>query len=167
MEGRGLHARLPAVTPPIIRAAVAEYLDAIVTLCGEHAAFEGATFDAERARASLGKFLFAESPRVWCLVVEVEGVLIGYATWSLEFSTWRAAEYVDMDCLYLRDGYRNAGIGTELIRKVRAAAARLGCEYVEWQTPSWNAAAIRFYDRLGAIGSPKVRYVWTIVKVEG
>ena len=146
---------------PLIRPATAADLDAIVALCGEHAAFERATFSAERARAALGAFLFEKHPRAWCLVVEADEILIGYATWSLEFSTWRASEYAHMDCLYLRDGYRNAGIGRELIQRVFAASRQLGCAIVEWQTPSWNRDAVRFYDRLGAVGSPKIRYRWT------
>jgi GNAT superfamily N-acetyltransferase len=144
----------------VIRHATPEDLDAIVTLCAEHAALERASFCAERARAALGAFLFAERPRAWCLVVEANGMLIGYATYSLEFSTWRASEFAHMDCLYLKEGYRNAGVGRELILRVRAAAGQLGCELVEWQTPSWNSDAVRFYDRLGAIGSSKIRYRW-------
>jgi GNAT superfamily N-acetyltransferase len=147
---------------PVVRPATPEDLDAIVTLCGEHAAFERASFSAERARAALGSFIFADPPRAWCLVVEAEGVLIGYATYSLEFSTWSASEYAHMDCLYLRDASRSRGIGRELMRMLRAAAAQLGCERIEWQTPSWNRGAMRFYDRLGANGSPKIRYRWTV-----
>ena len=146
---------------PFIRPATAGDIDAIVALCGEHAALEQATFSAERAKSALGAFLFEERPRAWCLVVEANGMLIGYATYSLEFSTWRASEYVHRDCLYLQDGYRSAGIGRELIQRIFAAAGQLGCDLVEWQTPSWNRDAARFYDRLGAVGSPKIRYRWT------
>lgn len=147
---------------PVVRPAAPEDLEAIVALCGEHAAFERAAFSAERTRVALGAFLFAKRPRAWCLVVELRGTLIGYATYSLEFSTWRASEYAHMDCLYLKDSARNAGIGRELIHRVRAAAGQLGCALIEWQTPSWNRAAVRFYDRLGAVGSPKIRYTWTL-----
>jgi GNAT superfamily N-acetyltransferase len=146
----------------VIRPAVLDDLDAIVALCGEHASFEQETFSAERAQAALGAFLFDERPRVWCLVVEAKGTLIGYATYSLEFSTWRASEYAHMDCLYLKGDYRNAGIGRELIQRVHAAAGQLGCELVEWQTPARNADAVRFYDRIGAVGSLKIRYRWTL-----
>lgn len=89
-------------------------------------------------------------------------MVIGYVTFSLEFSTWHAAEYGHLDCLFLKEGYRNAGIGGVLAQTVAAAAAQLGCEFIEWQTPSWNAAAMRFYDRLGAIKSAKTRYRWMI-----
>jgi GNAT superfamily N-acetyltransferase len=158
MEGRRVLAGAGGVTA-CVRPATAEDLVAIVLLCAEHAALENGACSAEPA--TLAPFLFAEHPRAWCFVAEDEGCVIGYATFSLEFSTWHAAEYAHLDCLYLKEGYRNAGLGGVLARTVAAAAAQLGCEFVEWQTPSWNTAAMRFYDRLRAIGSPKMRYRWT------
>ncbi|HSP16001.1 MAG TPA: GNAT family N-acetyltransferase [Thermoanaerobaculia bacterium] len=144
----------------ILRPARIEDLEAIVGLCAEHAAFERAPFHAEHAQRALGRFLFGEPPRAWCIVAEVDSILVGYATFSLEFSTWRAAEYVHMDCLFVKSDYRNAGLGRQLIESVGRAALARGGQHVEWQTPSWNAGAIRFYDRLGATGNHKVRYQW-------
>jgi GNAT superfamily N-acetyltransferase len=143
-----------------LRPARAEDLDAVVDLCAEHAAFERAPFCEEQVRRALGPFLFGEPPRAWCIVADVDSKLVGYATYSLEFSTWRAAEYVHMDCLFLKADYRNAGLGRQLLDRVGHAAIALGFEFVEWQTPSWNASAIRFYDRIGAVGNAKVRYRW-------
>jgi len=144
----------------IVRPATPKDLDEIVALCEEHAAFEKSSLSADRVRRSLGRFLFVNSPRAWCLVAEVEGKLAGYATYSLEFSTWNASEFLSMDCLYVREGNRNAGIGMQLLQRIRRAAVALGREFVEWQTPSWNAGAIRFYDRIGAVGQLKIRYRW-------
>lgn len=143
-----------------VRGATPADLDAIVVLCDEHAAFERAELRAEHVRGSLGRFLFAERPRAWCLLAEAGGEIAGYATYSREFSTWNAAEFLSMDCLYVRAGHRNSGIGLELMRAVGNAAASLGCEFIEWQTPDWNTAAMRFYDRLGATGKAKMRYRW-------
>ncbi|WP_406278278.1 hypothetical protein OHT93_36785 [Streptomyces sp. NBC_00191] len=44
--------------------------------------------------------LFSAPARVWCLLADCGGELIGYATYNLEFSTWLAAEYVHLDCLF-------------------------------------------------------------------
>lgn len=137
----------------VIRPATPGDLDAVVTLCGEHAAFERATFSAERAQVGLGAFLFEERPRAWCLVVEANGMLIGYATYSLEFSTWRASEYAHMDCLYLKDAYRSAGIGRELITKgprgcraTQLRARRVADPFVEWRRHA-HAVAIALFVR--------------------
>jgi len=133
-------------------------LDGIVALCAEHAEYEHASFDPDAARQNLGRFLFAGQPRAWCIVAEVGGELAGYAAYSLEFSTWRAAEYLHMDCLFVRAAHRNGGLGRLLLDAIIEVATAHGCASIEWQTPAWNTDAIRFYDRLGAIGSPKVRY---------
>ena len=75
-------------------------------------------------------------------------------------STWRAAEYLHLDCLYISDPFRNAGLGTQLMQKVASDARSLGCDFIEWQTPSWNTEAIRFYVRVGSVGALKMRYRW-------
>lgn len=144
----------------VVRPAQSQDLEGILILCAEHAAFERASFCIEGARGRLGHFLFGEPPRAWCLVAEAGDALVGYATYALEFSTWRAAEYVHMDCLFVREGFRDAGLGGLLLRHVAEGAATLGCGIVEWQTPSWNGDAICFYDRAGAVKSEKMRYLW-------
>jgi GNAT superfamily N-acetyltransferase len=144
----------------VIRFASPSDLEAIVSLCIAHAAYEKAEIDPGKIRESLGAHLFTSSPRAWCAVAEADGELVAYTTWSREFSTWHAAEYVHMDCLYVRDEHRNAGLGRLLLDFVARAAAMSGCEFIEWQTPHWNVDAMRFYERAGAVPSPKVRYRW-------
>jgi len=145
-----------------VRLARPRDLEGVLALCAEHAAFEGAAFSLDDAGAALGRFLFGPRRRARCLVAETEEGLVGYATYALEFSTFRASRYTHMDCLFVREGYRNAGVGRRLLEAVAQAARELGCEFVEWQTPAWNEPAMRFYGRVGAVGSPKVRYVWRV-----
>jgi RimJ/RimL family protein N-acetyltransferase len=45
---------------------------------------------------------------------------------------------------------------------VTAEARALGLTEVQWQTPSWNEGAIRFYDRLGARARAKTRFTLTV-----
>jgi hypothetical protein len=35
-----------------------------------------------------------------------------------------------------------------------------GIRRLEWQTPVWNTSAIGLYERLGASGVNKVRFIW-------
>ena len=141
----------------IVRLAQPADLVAIAALCAEHAAYEKADVDLTNIADRLRIFLFNEDPRAWCAVAD-GARLIGYATWSREFSTWHATEYVHMDCLYVSTAYRNRGHGFRLLSFVADAAAAMGCPFVEWQTPHWNMDAMRFYDRCGAVRSQKVRY---------
>jgi GNAT superfamily N-acetyltransferase len=135
-------------------------IDTLVGLCVDHAVYEMAEFVPDGKSERLERAIFAEPPQLWCFVSEVDGVIVGYATCTKDFSTWRAEEYLNLDCLYLVQEARGLGIGAALMQAIRSHAISLGCATVEWQTPSWNARAIRFYGRLGAAASDKVRFRW-------
>ncbi|MFF7590624.1 GNAT family N-acetyltransferase [Kitasatospora purpeofusca] len=155
---------MPVTTPATpattgaIRPAVPADLPAIARLCAAHAAFEDAGPVPADLASRLEPALFGPDPRAWCLVVDRGGELLGYATWSREFSTWQAAEYVHLDCLFVTEPYRGAGWGRALLDSVKDAAAARGAVEVQWQTPDRNTDAIRFYRRAGALGRPKVRF---------
>jgi GNAT superfamily N-acetyltransferase len=141
-----------------IRPARPEDLEAIVALCGEHAAFEQAAFSAEGKAEMLRRALFYPPSRAWCLVVQYGNEIVGYAACSPEFSTWMGCEYLHMDCMYLRPKHRGLGLGSRVMAEIVHLARDLGCGCMEWQTPAWNLDAARFYDRVGGVSSPKLRY---------
>ncbi len=132
-------------------------LDELVDLCREHAAYERAAFveRADHARA-LGALLAAEDAFAW--VVEGTGELAGFATAFLERSTWDAARFLHMDCLYLRPAYRGRGLGRRLMGEVARTARERGAVNLQWQTPVWNEGAVRFYRRLGGGDAEKQRF---------
>jgi GNAT superfamily N-acetyltransferase len=66
-----------------------------------------------------------------------------------------------MDCLYVVPAYRNAEIGAEVMQAIARHAEAIGCATLEWQTPIWNINAARFYKKLGAGSSEKIRFCWT------
>lgn len=142
-----------------VRRARPEDLPRVAELAAEHAVYEKSAPPVPDLAERLGVLLFASPvPRLRCLVAEVSGEIVGYATCSTEFSTWDAREYLHMDCLFLRDGHRGLGLGTLLMDAVAAEARELGLSEIQWQTPAWNEGAIRFYDRLGARSKDKLRY---------
>lgn len=144
---------------PVVRRARVEDLADVVALIGEHAVYEKADPPAPGLEERLRPLLFGRpEPRLRCLVAELEGVVVGYASCSAEVSTWDGAEYLHMDCLFLRDGHRGLGIGESLMDAVREEARALGLGHVQWQTPVWNDGAIRFYGRIGAISKDKRRF---------
>ncbi|MDN3023632.1 GNAT family N-acetyltransferase [Streptomyces sp. S.PB5] len=144
---------------PVVRPARVGDLAEVVALIGEHAAYEKADPPAAGLEGRLERLLFGSSePRLRCFVAESDGRVLGYATCSAEVSTWDGAEYLHMDCLFLRDGHRGLGIGEALMNAVRDEARALGLGHVEWQTPAWNDGAIRFYERIGAVAKDKRRF---------
>ena len=69
-------------------------------------------------------------------MVTREDKLLGFATSRPEFSTWDAAYYLHLDCLYLRRGRGR----------------------IQWQTPIFNTNAIALYRRLGATEKNKALF---------
>lgn len=137
-------------------------MHALAEMCAEHAAYEsGETELGGEGIQRLEQALFAPSPRAWCWIAEV-GQPLGYACATLEFSTWRAREFMHMDCLYVREGHRGDGIGRQLFEAVRNEAVRHGLSEMQWQTPEWNVRAAAFYGRLGASESAKRRFRYRI-----
>ncbi|MGW0601910.1 N-acetyltransferase family protein [Streptomyces sp. NPDC002776] len=135
-------------------------LPGIAALAAEHAAYEKAVEPPADLPQRLEKLLFgqADPPRLSVFVAELGDDLVGYASCAPEVSTWDGDEYLHMDCLFLRSGHRGLGIGPMLMAAVVADARTRGLDRIQWQTPSWNTDAIRFYDRLGARATEKLRY---------
>jgi len=142
----------------LIRYCKEEDMEAIVGLCIGHALHERAEYDPAGKQELLTQLLFASSPRIFCLVVEIGGRVVGYATYTFDYSTWDAGKFLYMDCLYLEPACRGLHIGEELVRELAAIAGREGCVNMQWQTPDHNEGAIRFYRRIGAEGRNKVRF---------
>ncbi|MFJ7268663.1 GNAT family N-acetyltransferase [Streptomyces sp. NPDC099050] len=144
---------------PVVRPARPEDLTRLVELMREHMVYERSAPRPAGLGDRLGPQLFAAGARLWVLLAETpRGEVAGYAACSAEFSFWEARHYLHMDCLYLAEEARGHGLGAALVDGVAALARELGLGHVEWQTPDWNEGAIRFYDRLGATGKPKLRY---------
>jgi GNAT superfamily N-acetyltransferase len=106
--------------------------------------------------------LFSNNPSLFCLVVEKDNQLIGYATYMKQFSTWDANHYIYMDCLFMTEESRGFGIGEKLINRIMKEAQKLECVLIQWQTPDFNKRAMKFYNRIGATQKSKERFFLTI-----
>ncbi len=133
-------------------------IDALISICREHALYEKSQYDAGGKADRLRCALFAPEPRLYAWVAEAGGELIGYATATIDFSTWSAQTFLHMDCLFVRDGWRNAGVGVALLNRVVEHAREVKTSEIQWQTPEWNEGASRFYRRCGAIEILKRRF---------
>jgi hypothetical protein len=83
---------------PVVRPVQPADIEAVLALCAEHTTYEGAAFSVEEHHARLAHAIFDESPRLWCFVAEADGMIVGYATCTKDFSTWRAADCLHLDC---------------------------------------------------------------------
>lgn len=146
----------------IIRDCETNDLTTLVELCQKHAEYEQATYNTDGKEDQLKQALFSKNPKLHCLVVKVNKAIIGYATYTIDYSTWDAADFMHMDCLYLEDTARGFGIGEAIIEKLKQIAIEKNCINIQWQTPTFNTRAIKFYNRIGASGKDKARFSLTL-----
>lgn len=146
----------------MIRFAEKNDIDVILDLCQRHAIFEKSTYDISGKKEQLLLALFDERPKLFCLLAEVDQKVVGYATYTIQYSTWDAQDYLYMDCLYLMETSRGKGLGEHLIHKIKEEAIKYSCNLIQWQTPSFNERAIKFYNRIGAVSKSKERFFLSV-----
>lgn len=142
----------------LIREIIENDLDELMLLIGEHAAYERTAFISEGKKERLKTELFGTGSQFNCWVIEIDQVVNGFCSFTFDYSTWDAAYFVYMDCLYIRSSFRGLGIGSAILEKLKKLAIEKGCVNVQWQTPDFNAPAIRFYKKNGAFSKDKVRF---------
>lgn len=148
---------------PLLRAAEARDVNAIVGLIRELAEFEKLTHLVQVTPESLAPHLFGERPAVECVVGEVDGAVVAFALFFANFSTFLGKPGLYLEDLYVRPAHRGSGLGKALLRHLGRLAAERGCGRFEWSVLDWNENAIRFYESLGASVLPD----WRICRITG
>lgn len=142
----------------LIRACEPKDLITLVHLCAKHAAYEKSAYSETDQAEKLHRAIFSDHAPLHCWVVESDSDIVGYATYTFDFSTWSAGYFMHVDCLYLEEAVRGRGIGEKIMRNLVAEAKRRSCVNIQWQTPVFNKSAIRFYCRMGASPLEKQRF---------
>lgn len=142
----------------MIRFAQPSDMAQIIDLCAAHAEFERSEYDRNGKVEKLSRDLFKDNPGLFCLVIEQGEDLLGYATFMKQYATWDAAEYIYMDCLFIKEEARSKGLGEKLVRQIQLEGIVMGCSLIQWQTPDFNTRAMKFYKRIGATSKSKERF---------
>lgn len=145
-----------------IRAIEKSDLSQLGALIIEHADYEGLPIENFSQTKQLGKLIFSETPVLFVWVVEMGKELLGYMSATIDYSTWQAAPFVYLDCLYLREQARGQGIGLLLMKQLRKFAQHHNCNNIQWQTPPENILGISFYRKIGAVELSKMRFTWPV-----
>ncbi len=138
-----------------VRRARPEDAGTVLSMVREIAADEG---DATDVRSDLATWTaMLARPDVVVLVAERDGAPAGYVSAVRKLHLWLGTDVLALDDLYVRDGYRDAGIGRLLMRELASVADGLA---IRWEMREDNVAAQRFYRRLGAALRTKVIAFW-------
>src|SRR5258707_6683633 len=123
---------------------------AIVGLVYELAEYERAPDECHLTADQLNAALFGPAPALFCHVAVLEGEIVGFALWFLNFSTWRGVHGIYLEDLYVRPDRRGGGHGKALLTELARICVERGYERLEWSVLDWNAPSIAFYESLGA-----------------
>jgi GNAT superfamily N-acetyltransferase len=102
-------------------------------------------------------------PPFECLLAEDEGEAVGFALFFATYSTWLGKQGLWLEDLFVLESHRHRGIGRALLAQVARLAVTRGCGRLEWAVLDWNAPALGFYRRLGAVALD----TWTMHRLTG
>jgi GNAT superfamily N-acetyltransferase len=131
---------------------------ALCKICELHAAFEQTDFERAGLDIKLTHALFDLPTKLTVYVAKRHATCVGYISLTRDFSTWAGRDFLHMDCLFVVEAVRGLGIGRKLFDAAVNECEVQGVNELQWQTPTWNAKAIAFYDALGAQRKSKFRY---------
>ena len=135
----------------------------IVALVRELADYEKLLGEMDATQAQIAGALFGDNPRLFCDIAEWDGEAAGFATWFLNFSTFRGRHGIYVEDIFVRPQFRKHGIGRALMRALARRCVEQGYARFEWAVLEWNAPSIAFYESIGA----QVLNDWRICRMSG
>jgi GNAT superfamily N-acetyltransferase len=147
----------------LVRPAAPGDLAAIHRFILDLADYERLAHEVDATPADLARDLFGPAPRVFCDIAEIGGVPVGFALWFYSYSTFRGRHGIWLEDLFVRPEHRGAGAGLALLKALARRCSDDDLARLEWSVLDWNAPAIGFYDRLGALAMDD----WTTRRLTG
>ncbi|MGK5554271.1 N-acetyltransferase family protein [Actinomadura kijaniata] len=147
----------------MIRNATPEDVPEILRLIRDLAEYERALHEVRATEEQLNDALFGPEPKVFALIAEHEGRVVGFAVWFLTFSTWLGRHGIYLEDLYVDPEMRGQGYGKLLLAELARIADERGYGRVEWAVLKWNTPSIRFYESLGA----RPQDEWDVYRLTG
>ncbi|TVQ43068.1 MAG: GNAT family N-acetyltransferase [Gloeocapsa sp. DLM2.Bin57] len=146
-----------------IRPAQVEDIPTVFSLIQALAAYENLS-DAVTGNASnLAQDVFGDDPCVEIIVAEVNQVIVGFALFFTNYSTFLTRRGIYLEDLFILPEYRRQGIGKQLLTYLAKLAVEREAGRLEWSVLDWNESAIAFYQSIGAAILPD----WRICRVTG
>nr|NCW97175.1 GNAT family N-acetyltransferase [Actinomycetota bacterium] len=146
-----------------IRPARKDEASIILQLIKDLAEYEKAPDEVKASEKEIIETVFADNPKVFCDLVEVDGDIAGMAIWFLNYSTWQGKHGIYLEDLYVKPEYRGRGYGKALLQHLAGICNERGYGRFQWWVLDWNSPAIEFYRSLGAEAMSE----WTVYRVSG
>jgi GNAT superfamily N-acetyltransferase len=122
----------------------------IFSLIKELAEYEKLSDQISTSEKQLRETLFGDERFVEVLLAEFDGMMVGYALFFKNFSTFLGKPGIYLEDLYVKPEMRGKGIGKALLDRIISTAKQRNYGRVEWSVLDWNESAIDFYLKIGA-----------------
>ena len=125
------------------------------------AEYEKCSSEVVADEATLHQSLFVErSAEV--VFVEEDGVVIGFALFFHNFSTFVGRKGLYLEDLFIIPEKRGRGYGKALLKYLATLAVERNCGRMEWICLDWNKQALKVYRSIGAIPMEE----WTVQRLD-
>lgn len=138
----------------ITRKAKREDCERIMELVKELAKYERAAKEVTVTLEHFTESGFGKKPVWWAFVVEVDGVVQGFALYYIRFSTWKG-QRLYLEDFVVTENMRGKGLGKLLFNEIIEEARRRKLNGISWQVLEWNEPAINFYKKYDALVDPE------------
>lgn len=135
------------VLRPVARAEIPTLLRLIRQL----AEYERRLDQVIATEADLERGLLRQSPVAEAVMAWQDAQAVGYALYYPVFSTFRGRAALYLEDIFVVPEARGQGVGYALMRYLAQIAQQRGYDRIEWSVLEWNAPALEFYRKLGAI----------------
>ena len=132
-----------------IRNAQVNDIPTLIALIQELADYEKLSKESVATEDLLKYWLF-EKERAEALILEVDQIVIGFALYFHNFSTFLGKAGLYLEDLYIKPDYRHKGYGKQVFKYLAKLTLERACGRMEWSVLDWNTPSIQFYQSPGA-----------------
>ncbi len=130
----------------------------ILSLIRAKADFDGCLDSLKSRETEIHDAFLSSDPKAKAIVAEIDGRVIGIATYYSIYSTFIAKPGIWLDDLYVYEKHRKAGAGKELIKNLCSIALDTGCGRIDWIVARDNKSGRDFYESIGGHIFEEVRH---------
>jgi GNAT superfamily N-acetyltransferase len=142
---------MPMPNPTEIRPVAQAELPILLQLIRQLAAYERRLEQVVATETDLERTLLGQPPVAEAVLAWQGAQAVGYAVYYPVFSTFRGRATLYLEDIFVVPEARGQGVGYALMRYLAQVAQQRGYDRIEWSVLDWNAPALAFYRKLGAV----------------
>ena len=141
-----------------IKTATETDLAQIIALIREFAEYENLLDYCEVTEEKLRAALFGETRVAEAIIAFENETPAGYAIFYPIFASFRGQRGIYLEDIFIKPSHRGRGTGEAMLRHIARLAKERGFERIDFLVLDWNAPAINFYTKLGAVRDDSERH---------